>query len=403
MPSDTIVDNRLSIPLDLSSALHINTVFLSSAANRGHLAAQLLLYDRIAIPTKDYGILPVLAQWFGPSCFIEALASGSLHFLHKPTMLGYAGNGVGLSTFTIKPPSGRAPEWWQEATFGDGAKAAELQLAHMCPWIGRRERSQLLATVVRYSTEVTMSGSVFDGRIKRETYTDILSSDTLKQQISILCGDPTSIDLERVPSIAPNQMKVSHLDPILDPADMVLRIAETNLALLMGSQMSNSDLYAPAGGDALLAGKLIRARHRPTMIEKFSGLLELTGVPDPAVAVASEEITLSEVWRLRKRRASRRFRHWLCRAAPSDARELERMYVAGLGKTHFVDRLPAKVIRFAITTVAGALHPVPGIIAGVADSFFVDLWLKGYAPKLFLDGLVSIYPKDKESASAREP
>lgn len=392
MPSDTIVDNRLSVPIDLGSAVLANSTFLSTPANRGHLANQLLLYDRIAIPTKDFGMLPILASWLGYKCLAKAIDSNTLHFLHKPTMLGYAGNGVGLAGFTIKPSPEKAFQWWQEAVFGDASKAAELQLTHMCPSIGRAERSCFLSGIARATTEVSMSGLTFDTKIERETYTDILNSEELKRLISELSGNPSTLDLKRVPGVKADGMKVSHNDSIRDPPDMILRIAETNLSLLMANQIGGCDVYAPDGADRLLISKLARSGFSPSSLEKFASLLELANVRDPGVAVASAEITLEDIWKLRERTASRKFRQWLRRATPGDARDLEKMYVDSLGKRRFADGLPAKALRFTVTAAAGVVNPVFGVAAGAVDSFFVDLWLKGYTPKLFLDELVSIYP-----------
>ena len=58
-----------------------------------------------------------------------------------------------------------------------------------------------------------------------------------------------------------------------------------------------------------------------------------------------------------------------------------------LSKENFDTTLPTRVIRFAITTTSGILNPVLGATTSILDSFFVDKWLKGFSPKLFLDEL----------------
>ena len=78
-------------------------------------------------------------------------------------------------------------------------------------------------------------------------------------------------------------------------------------------------------------------------------------------------------------------------ANTDDARDLERLYVESLGKDSTLNSLPVKLIRFAITTSASIINPVIGLGLEVVDSFFVDKWLQGYSPVLFLDQLNDLY------------
>jgi hypothetical protein len=395
MPSDTIVDNRLSVHLDLGSSPDINARFLADPSNRAHLANQALLYDRIAIPTKDYGIVPTLISWLGLKPFWKALNSNSFYFLHKPSFLGYAGNGNGIAAFTIKPSPERPFLWWQEAIFTDTPKAVELQLKYMCSSFSQGERSKLVSAIVNHSSDVDLSGDIFDRKIVAETYADILNSEELRTFISALGGNRPIIDLKRIPGIDPNQLKVSNYGLIQDPTDIVLRVAEFNLAAVMATQLGNCDLYAPTGADLLLASKLARSGINTSTLEKFINLLDLNNVPDPGVAVAAGNITLDEIWKLRESSASVKFRAWLKAAQPENARELEKMYVTSLGQKGFHEALPGKVIRFAITTAAGMLNPIVGTGIGMVDSFFVVRWLQGSTPQLFLDQLSNIYPENR--------
>ena len=62
MQSDTILDSFLYIRLDLNHTDKANGEFRKDASKKGHLANQLLLYDQIVIPTKDFGIVPILIK-----------------------------------------------------------------------------------------------------------------------------------------------------------------------------------------------------------------------------------------------------------------------------------------------------------------------------------------------------
>ncbi len=390
MRSDIIVDSRLSINHSLDHTLRANSLFLTNAANRAHLANQLLLYDKVVIPTKDFGIIPILIYWFGPKSFERVLKAGAIYFLHRPTLLGYAGNGVGISGFIIQPSEERSFEWWQEALFGDMTKAMDIQLQYMCPFIGKKQRAKLLTAINERSRPLQYDNDFFMKYIVHESYTDIMGNPALSDLVAILSGNPERIDLTRVHGVGPNQLKVSEADNITTAADVILRVTEINMALVMGAQFDKADVFVPQGSETLLKDKLARAKVTPAALDNFVRLLDLENMPDPGAAVWAGELSLDEIWRIRESRNSRNFRKWLRAADTGNARDLEKMYVSSLGHKSFYERLPTKMIRFAITKAADVLLPGSGTVLEVADSFFVERWLQGYSPKLFLDQLRKI-------------
>jgi len=88
-----IVDHRLSVRLDFRTGLQPNSHFQGVAGNEGHLSNQLLCYATLVIPTKGYGIVPVLIKWMGPDSLHEALDSKAFAFVHKDSLLAYKGGG----------------------------------------------------------------------------------------------------------------------------------------------------------------------------------------------------------------------------------------------------------------------------------------------------------------------
>lgn len=387
MRSEAIVDSRLSINHNLDHTLRVNSFFFTNPENRAHLANQLLLYDRVIIPTKDFGIIPILVYWFGLKGFERALKADSIQFLHRQSLLGYVGNGVGISDFVIQPSQEKPFEWWQEALFGDLAKAIDIQLQVMCPFVGRKQRAKLQELIHERSQPLHYDNDFFMKYIVHETYTDIMQSSVLLAFISVLSGNPNRIDLTRVPGINPNQAKVANNDPITTPADLILRVAETNMSLVMGNQLDQADVFVPLGSETLLKAKLARAKITPAALENFVSLLDLENIPDPGAAVKAGECSLNDIWKIRKSRNSKKFRKWLRVADTGNARDLEKIYVSSLGRKSFYESLPTKMLRFALTTGADLLLPGSGIALDVADSFFVEKWLQGYSPKLFLDQL----------------
>jgi hypothetical protein len=147
------------------------------------------------------------------------------------------------------------------------------------------------------------------------------------------------------------------------------------------------DMLTPVGAEEILKAKLRRSGVAREYVEGLSKLLELNGLPDLRVAVADGVISLTEIWHIRTRRASTTFRKWLSEADVKDARDVEKLYVASIGRRSWIDSLPSRVLRFVLVTAVGLLDPVAGAVGGAVDSFFVDRWFRGYSPRLLLDEL----------------
>ncbi len=159
--SDAIVDSRLHAKHDLGRADLRNADFFGQAANRAHLGSQLLLYEHVIIPTNDFAIVPTLIQWLGQRHFEAALDRGALSFLRRTGLLGYAGNGNGISSFVISDTPEKPFLWWQKALFGELAEAIELQLIHGVPSLTKRQRDGLLRVIEGRSRSVTYDNDFF--------------------------------------------------------------------------------------------------------------------------------------------------------------------------------------------------------------------------------------------------
>ena len=143
--------------------------------------------------------------------------------------------------------------------------------------------------------------------------------------------------------------------------------------------------------------KVRRAGADDSLLAGFSNLLELNSIPDLQPAVANGELEFETIWELRNSEDASQFRQWLREAAPADARELERAYVAAISKEPLSATWPARAIRMVVTTAAGLIPGIGGLIGGasaeVIDSFFIEKWLDGYSPKLFIDELQDLEPE----------
>lgn len=391
MKSDSIIDSRLFIRLDLDISLKINSLFQTSLNNVSHLANQLLLYENIIIPTKDFGIVPILINWLGLKTFNKAIESDTFSFLHRKDLLGYAGNGVGISGFIISQGDRKEWTWWQDAMSGEINVAIEQQLKNMCPFISKKEREGIINKTISKSKEVDYDNDFFMKNIVQETYTDIMNNKSLLMFIlQNSKRNINEIDLTRLEGINPDQLKVSHFGEIKDAIDLVLRIAEINMEIYMSTLSDDADLFTSEGAELLLKDKLIRSGIGSNYLGGFLSLLELNNIPDIGQAIYNNSLSLVDIWKIREKKISKKFREWLRKATTKDARDIEKLYVESLGNKALINSLPFRAIRFAITGVFGALNPSLGLLVGAVNSFFVDKWLSGYSPKLFLDELSKI-------------
>jgi hypothetical protein len=228
--------------------------------------------------------------------------------------------------------------------------------------------------------------------IVHESYTDIMNNERLSNYVlARVKKKDKAISLTRLNGIGPDQLRVLGQEGLIkDSVDLVLRIAEINMEIVMATAAGNADIFTSEGADEILVKKLSRCKLDKSLLKSFISLLELNNIPDIRRAVTSGDIDLTKIWSMREKKVSSNFRKWLREANPQSGRDLEKAYVQILGRNTLADSLPIRSIRFAITSIAG-LNPVIGLVAGFADNFFVDKWLSGYSPKLFFDELSKLF------------
>lgn len=324
----SIVDSRLWIRLNADSSLKVNVSFHTNQNNLAHFAAQLLLYDRVIIPTKDFGILPILISWMGAPLFVEALEMGVLGFVRPRDLIGYAGNGLGISGFGIVDNSDNPFFWDQACVYGCMEDAPLLQLRHQCPFLSLARRQKIAGLVLENSKELKLDNEIFMRDVVHESYSDIMSSSHLVGVV--LSHEPkgtTSVELSRLTGVDANQMRILDLDDVRDGVDIVLRVAEINMEIIMASLCQGADIGTSIGAELILREKLTRSG-RGGNYDKFQSLLELENIPDVRYVVAAGDVSISEIWKIRESREGRRFRKWLRMAKPADARDLEKAYVS---------------------------------------------------------------------------
>jgi len=254
--------------------------------------------------------------------------------------------------------------------------------------------------VLQHTTELNFEREFFLNHVARETYLDIMHGQHLRSFIAAQeTSSPDDVNLRRLGGIQPNQHRVLGFGGIKDPIDLVLRIGEINTEVATAWRCGVTNLHTSSGAERLLAGKLNRAGLKPSMQPRLLDLMELAQVPDIGRVVAAGDVNIAEVCKIRDKKAAKSFRKWLHSRNTCDQSELERLFVASLRGQSFSASLPQRVLRAvgisSASTLAGlALGPIAGTAIGLAttagDIFFVEKWLAGFSPRLFLDELTAL-------------
>lgn len=172
------------------------------------------------------------------------------------------------------------------------------------------------------------------------------------------------------------------------------------LATIMGAQESlalaarlGSELGGTAVGARIHSLHLAEiVRRRAHSFDQIGALSNLTldGAFAIRDAVNSGRVSFSQIRELVEK--AERFKTWLDGQSPD--RELIKAYYEAVIKETWVDKLPAKSVRWGVFTAAGlaldaATGGVGGTIAGVGlsivDSFFLDKLVKGWRPHHFIE------------------
>jgi hypothetical protein len=78
-------------------------------------------------------------------------------------------------------------------------------------------------------------------------------------------------------------------------------------------------------------------------------------------------------------------RDWFGKGAPPETSdEILRRYVESFGQRSWIEALPTKLLRFAVTTGIGLIEPISGVVVSAVDTFLLNKWFPGKSPRLFM-------------------
>ena len=96
---------------------------------------------------------------------------------------------------------------------------------------------------------------------------------------------------------------------------------------------------------------------------------------------------------------ARKFKDWIA-DRPEDA-DLRNEYIRAVQELDWIDRLPAKSLRWVLFAIGGAvlslipppIGPVASTTLSISDTFLVDKLLKGWKPNQFVAGPLKEFVK----------
>ena len=202
----------------------------------------------------------------------------------------------------------------------------------------------------------------------------------------------TNIDFARVNKGAKRGLHA------LDEARLIGAFASARSKLNLAAR-SNADLETSRGDAALVAASLAAVVQGRAMtcenVELFQRMAFANGHAI-ADAVNRGDRSFSDVIALLQK--AEEFRKWLAERPPTV--ELINAYYRDATKDWWVSTLPAKILRWVVTTAGGAMvaGPVGGVVGaalGAADTFVVDRLLGGWRPNQFVDGPLKAFVDDE--------
>lgn len=351
-----------------------------------NIANYILLYDQIVIPTGNLQILPVLRLILGEGVFDELIKSKGIVLARFDQWFGYIGTG-GIMFFSVADDPNRPSSGPNLATsfYKPLDEAIDDVLIATNPPSDNIRRSQLknllLDNVILLPTAKILEG------VKEETYKDIRGSAHLRDLLSYRNAGRS---IENLVGSEPN--KVTIFNPHVpaeegDPPEIraVLRVAFENLLLSMGGHTDATEIAGDKSTLSVLQAKGQRLGFSPEGNLAFAQIQKVSGVPDIGEAFAAKQLAPEQLIDLRYSKHCEALRDWFAKGSPAElANETLRRYVESIGKPSWVESVPVKAIRFAITSGVGALEPFSGAVVSAADTFLLSKWFPARSPKLFM-------------------
>jgi hypothetical protein len=367
-----ILSGRLSAVFNLDGG-HLKRYLDNANYIKETLCEELLLNDTLAIPTQDYLTACGLALILGERALIALLEQKRITFVRLRGIFGYArGTGMDGALVTVEDPEKKRP---QDSDIESSVDAGlRVISAHL------QEGQKLKELLVRNSIPMELSQIV--DSIKQDAYNDLRGTSLWKTDFEMANKDLLALPLE--------QMQVRVIGPgarpALDPVDALLALARYNIELHLSRVLSCTTTSSGSPLGDLLEIKMRRITHTDVAPASLWSLLEVNGIPDLGKLEFVDTPFFRDFLKICSSRQADEFRTWFHENKNLCERDILREYIGLLRALPWIQKLPSKIVRFAVTTGFG-LIPVLGQAVSFLDTFVLERMLKGHSPKFFIDDL----------------
>ncbi len=338
------------------------------------LCEDLILHDRILIPTQDYLTACGLALILGEKNFIALLEEERIQFLRTSGVFGYLrGTSRDGSLVVVQRNEGNSP---QDCAI-DEAVTAGLKVID-----GKLKDKDLLSKLLIKNSEALSLSDLIDS-VRRDSYSDLKGTSLWKTGYNYPHKDRIAL-----PKMETMQMRVlgPGTDPQNNPVDLLLSLTLFNVELVLASMHDcvSGSTASPLGDSIGL--KVARLTEQRIVADKFWSLLEINRVPDFSKADFSKKENFTELLKCLSSSKTDVFRRWFHERKNLPEKELFAEYLNVVNEIPFIQTLPLTILRFAVTTTLD-LVPIVGKVASALDTFVVERVLRGKSPKYFIEDL----------------
>ncbi len=362
------ISSRLTAQFKVDAS-HLDRYLKRSKIITNSVCEDLIINDQVVVPTQDYLTAVGLILILGEKSLIKLLERERLKFIRTRHSFGYI-RGEG--------PEGALVSFGTENKEKAQDTSVEKSVALALRTISDRLTEDKLITDLLVESSFEEQTPELIDAVQAEAIADFKQTPFWTDEYAE--SKPNCL---RLPGMAKMQCKVVGAadDPYAGPVEFFLSLAIKNIDLFLAEKYDcqNISPFYPIGD-------FLETKSARVNLDNFSSTIEVMGVPDFSVVDFSQENLFSDFLKATESENARVFKDWLASLDSIDSKEVLSAYIEVLKDVPWLQRLPAKGLRFAATSIAG-LVPGVGSLAGLFDAFVLDTIFREKSPKYFIDDL----------------